>query len=68
MGLMGVWDFCSLRFYSVPLGGRRGGFGSFLRGSGGFQLLDALYLPGGEALALGLEALDGDELLGVDLF
>ena len=30
------------------------------------QLHDALYLPGAEAFALGLEALDGNELFGVN--
>ena len=31
------------------------------------ELLHLLHLPGGDALALGLVALDGDKRLGVDL-
>src|SRR5574344_829072 len=35
--------------------------------SRGFEFLNTLYLPCGDALALGLKALDGNKLLGVDI-
>ena len=40
----------------------------FFRETDGGQFLDTLYLIGAEALAFGLEALDGDKLLCVNLF
>ena len=40
---------------------------SFTREAGGFQFLDTLESVGGQSLALGLVALDGDELFGIDL-
>ena len=42
-------------------------FLGFLGESRGFQFYDALNLIGGQSFALGLEALDGDKLFGVDV-